>query len=35
MGLSSQRVRDVKKKVRPALKSALAGRTPRGRREPR
>lgn len=35
MDLPEQRVRDVKKKARTALKSALAGRTPRGRREPR
>jgi DNA-directed RNA polymerase specialized sigma24 family protein len=35
MDLPQQRVRDVKKKARLALKSALAGRTPRGRRETR
>jgi len=35
MDLPGQRVRDVKKKARQALKSALAGRTSRGRREPR
>lgn len=33
--LPGQRVRDVKKKARLALKDALAGRTRRGRREPR